>query len=539
MGPDQAGQGTAPGSQLEHTTSVSDRRLNFAPVADDGRVQNQPFHIPIVEGGDDDRVKGRKSSPESFSFAKDGQPRKAALEPLQAQLFVDAVVVPDGTAPFLVVVVPVFGRRNSPGAPGDAVVTYHCPISHWVLSLSHMVGLEEIEQAAERVRQIVRPTPAMFSGALTKLVGRRVFVKPEHFQRTGSFKIRGAFNRISTLAAEGATEEIVAASAGNHAQGVALASSVCGLRSTVFMPSGASLPKIEATRSYGAEVRFEPGNVDDAIAAARRYAEDRGAYYVPPFDDPLVIAGQGTIGLEVANEVPDAEAVLVPVGGGGLVSGVAAALKGSGCHARVVGVEAAGAAAMLAALAAGGPVELGSLATMADGIAVRCVSQLTFEHVRALVDEVITVDEEQISRAVLLFLERCKWVVEPAGAVPLAALLAGAVPGDDPVVLVVSGGNVDPLLLTRLVEYGLTAAGRYFMVRVVLPDKPGALASLTRALGVLGLNLLTVEHRRLGAPVGVSEAEVILTLETLGPADRDMIIPFLQERGFRAEAYRR
>ena len=220
----------------------------------------------------------------------------------------------------------------------------------------------------------------------------------------------------------------MAASAGNHAQGVALASSVCGLRSTVFMPSGTSLPKIEATRSYGAEVRFEAGNVDDAIAAARCYADERGAYYVPPFDDPLVIAGQGTVGLEVANEVPDAEVVLVPLGGGGLVSGVAAALKGSGCHARVIGVEAAGAAAMLAALDAGGPVELASLATMADGIAVRCVSQLTFEHVRALVDEVIAVDEEQISRAVLLFLERCKWVVEPAGAVPLAALLAGGCP---------------------------------------------------------------------------------------------------------------
>jgi threonine dehydratase len=402
-----------------------------------------------------------------------------------------------------------------------------------------MVGLEEIEQAAERVRQIVRPNPATLSGTLTKLVGRPVFVKPEHFQRTGSFKIRGAFNRISALAAEGNTQEIVAASAGNHAQGVALASSVCGLRSTVFMPSGASLPKIEATRSYGAEVRFEPGSVDEAIAAARGYAHERGAFYVPPFDDALVIAGQGTIGLELANEAPDAGVVLVPLGGGGLVSGVAAGLKGAGCHARVVGVEAAGATAMLSALAGGGPVELRSVATMADGIAVRCVSQLTFEHVRALVDDVITVDEEQISRAVLVFLERCKWVVEPAGAVPLAALLAGAVPGDDPVVLVVSGGNVDPLLLTRLVEHGLTAAGRYVMIRVVLPDRPGALASLTRALGILGLNLLTVEHRRLGAPVGVSEVEVILTLETLGPADRDMIVPFLQERGFRAEAYGR
>ena len=402
-----------------------------------------------------------------------------------------------------------------------------------------MVGLDDIEDAAERLSPVLRPTPAQFSGALTTLVGRPVFVKPEHFQRTGSFKIRGAFNRIASLASAGATEEIVAASAGNHAQGVALAASLCGLPSTIFMPAGASLPKIDATRGYGAAVRFEPGVVDNALRAARAYAAERGAFYVPPFDDPLVIAGQGTIGLELANEVPDAAAVLVPIGGGGLIAGVAAGLRGRSSAARVVGVEAAGAAPMLAALRAGGPVELPSVDTMADGIAVRRVSQLTYEHTKALVDEVVTVDEEQISRAVVLLLERCKWVVEPAGAVPLAALLAGAVPGDDAVVLLISGGNVDPLLLTRLVEHGLTAAGRYFMVRVVLPDKPGALASLTGALGGLGLNLLTVEHRRSGAPVGVSEAEVILTLETLDPAHRDVIVPSLREQGFRAEAYRR
>jgi threonine dehydratase len=402
-----------------------------------------------------------------------------------------------------------------------------------------MVGLDDIEQAAERLSPVLRPTPALFSGALTALVGRPVFVKPEHFQRTGSFKIRGAFNRIATLASTGATEEIVAASAGNHAQGVALAASLCGLRSTIFMPAGASLPKIDATRGYGAEVRFEPGVVDNALQAARAYAAERGAFYVPPFDDPLVIAGQGTIGLELAKEVPDAATVVVPIGGGGLIAGVAAALRGQASASRVVGVEAAGAAPMLAALRAGGPVELPSVDTMADGIAVRCVSQLTYEHTKALVDEVVTVDEEQISRAVLLLLERCKWVVEPAGAVPLAALLAGAIPGDDAVVLLISGGNVDPLLLTRLVEHGLTAAGRYFMVRVVLPDRPGALASLTGALGGLGLNLLTVEHRRSGAPVGVSEVEVILTLETLDPEHRDVIVPSLREQGFRAEVYRR
>jgi threonine dehydratase len=402
-----------------------------------------------------------------------------------------------------------------------------------------MVGLKEIEQAAERLEPVLRPTPAMFCGPLTTLLGRTIYVKPEHFQRTGSFKIRGAFNRIASLASAGDAVEVVAASAGNHAQGVALAASLNGLHSTIFMPAGASLPKIDATRGYGAEVHFEAGPVDNALSAARAYAAERGAYYVPPFDDPFVIAGQGTIGLELAEEVPDATVVLVPIGGGGLISGVAAGLRGRGASARVIGVEAAGAAPMVAALRAGGPVELPSVDTMADGIAVRSVSRLTFEHTRALVDDVVTVDEEEISRAVVLLLERCKWVVEPAGAVPLAALLAGAVPGDGPVVLLVSGGNVDPLLLTRLVEHGLTAAGRYFMVSVVLPDKPGSLASLTGALGGLGLNLLTVEHRRSGAPVAVNEAEVILTLETLDPAHRDAIVPVLQQQGFRAQALSR
>jgi threonine dehydratase len=402
-----------------------------------------------------------------------------------------------------------------------------------------MVGLEEISRAAERLRTVIRPTPSVFSNALSKLAERPVFAKPEQFQRAGSFKIRGAFNKIFVLAEEGAVEEIVAASAGNHAQGVALAASLCNLRSTVFMPAGASLPKVEATRNYGADVHFVPGNVDDAIAAARDYAVGGRAFYVPPFDDELVIAGQGTIGLELGDEVPGAGTVLVPVGGGGLLAGVAAGLRGRGSRARIIGVEASGAAPMLAALNAGHPVELGSVETMADGIAVRCVSQLTFEHARDLVDGIVTVDEEQISRAVLLLLERCKWVVEPAGAVPLAALLAGLVPGDDPVALVVSGGNVDPLLLTRLVEHGLTAAGRYLMVRVVLADKPGELASLTNALGKIGLNLLTVEHRRSGAPVGVREVEVILTLETRDPDHRDEVVPSLRAQGFQAEPYRR
>jgi len=402
-----------------------------------------------------------------------------------------------------------------------------------------MVKLEDIEQAARRLDGTIRPTPLVLCDALSKLAGRPVLAKPEHFQRTGSFKIRGAFNKISTVAAQGQVNEVVAASAGNHAQGVALAASLCGLASTVFMPNGASLPKVEATRSYGATVRFEGLSVDDAVAAARVYAEEKGACFVPPFDDPLVVAGQGTIALELCREGPDAGTVLVPVGGGGLIAGIAAGLSQAGHKARVIGVEAAGSTAMMTALGAGTAVELPAVQTVADGIAIRRVSELTLELTQKFVAGMVTVDEDQISRAVLLLLERCKWVVEPSGAVPLAALLNGAVPGDDPVVLLVSGGNVDPLLLTRLVEHGLTAAGRYLMVRVVIPDKPGELASLTGAVGGLGLNLLTVEHRRSGAPVGVTEVEVILTLETRDPAHRDQIVPALRARGFRAEPYRR
>lgn len=401
-----------------------------------------------------------------------------------------------------------------------------------------MIRLEEVEQAAQRLDGVIRPTPCVHSHALSKLTGRDVYAKPEHFQRAGSFKIRGAFNKISVVAARGDAQEIVAASAGNHAQGVALAASLCRLRSTVFMPIGASLPKVEATRGYGAQVRFEGNNLDDAIVAAGRYASEHGACYVPPFDDPLVIAGQGTIGLEIAREVPDAGTVVVPVGGGGLLAGIAASLRATGSRARIVGVEAAGAASMVAALRAGTTVELPAVDTMADGIAVRCVSALTLEHAKTLVDDVVTVDEEQISQALLLLLERCKWVVEPAGATALAAALGPSLPGDGPVVLVLSGGNVDPLLLTRLVAHGLTAAGRYLMVRVVLADRPGSLASLTRAVGQLGLNLLTVEHRRSGAPIGVNEVEVILTLETRDPTHRDRVVPDLQSQGFRAEAYR-
>ncbi|HET6811354.1 MAG TPA: threonine ammonia-lyase [Acidimicrobiales bacterium] len=397
-----------------------------------------------------------------------------------------------------------------------------------------MIGPREVEGAVERLEGVVRATPLTPSETISRLAGRPVLFKPEHLQRTGSFKIRGAYNRIARLPA-GA--RVVAASAGNHAQGVALAARLNGLDATIFMPVNAALPKVEATRGYGAEVRLEGGGVDDCIELARRFAEEAGSVYVPPFDDPDVVAGQATVGWELAREAPDGATVVVPVGGGGLVGGTAAALARWAPGVKVVGVEAEGAASMRAALAAGRPVRLEAVATIADGIAVREVSPLTLDHVRAYVDDVVTVSDEEISRAMLLLLERAKWLVEPAGAAGLAAVLGGRLPaGRGPVVVVLSGGNVDPLLLTRLVEHGLTAAGRYLRLRVLLRDHPGALAGLAAALADLGLNVLDVAHHRSGGTTAApDEVEVLVTVETRDPAHRDQTVADLRDRGFRIE----
>ncbi|HVL32650.1 MAG TPA: pyridoxal-phosphate dependent enzyme, partial [Actinomycetota bacterium] len=260
-----------------------------------------------------------------------------------------------------------------------------------------------------------------------------------------------------------------------------------------------------------------------------------GAMWVPPFDDPLIIAGQGTVGLELLDEAPDVHTIIVPVGGGGLISGVATAMKERDPRARVVGVEAVGAAAMRASLDQGRCVVLDAVDTMADGIAVRAPSDLTLEHVRTYVDDVVTVTEGEIGRALILLLERSKAVVEPAGAVSLAAILAGKIPGTDPVVALLSGGNVDPLLLIKLIEHGLTAAGRYIMMRIVLEDRPGALASLTDAVAKLGLNVLSVEHHRVGVTLGLDKVQVTLTVETRDPEHRDDAARALAAAGFEVE----
>ncbi|HET9692559.1 MAG TPA: threonine ammonia-lyase [Acidimicrobiales bacterium] len=398
-----------------------------------------------------------------------------------------------------------------------------------------MIDLDHITAARRRVASVLRRTPVDRSDSLTALAGRPVVLKPEHLQRTGSFKIRGAYNCICQLPA-GA--DVVAASAGNHAQGVALAASLTGRRSTIFMPLGAALPKVEATRAYGAAVRLGGESVDEAIVAAQAFAAETGAVWVPPFDDPEIVAGQGTLGLELVEEVADAEVVVVPAGGGGLLAGVATALHHLAPSVRVIGVEAAGAASMTAALTAGHPVPLASMATMADGIAVRSVSALTLEHVQAYVDEVVTVDEEEISRAMLLLVERAKAVVEPSGAASLAAVLAGRVPGRGTVVPVLSGGNIDPLLLTKLIDHGLTAAGRYLVLRIVVGDQPGALAALTAELAAMRLNVLDVEHHRSGRDLGFTQVEVAVTVETRDHAHHGEVLRQLAGAGYRAEPLR-
>jgi threonine dehydratase len=399
-----------------------------------------------------------------------------------------------------------------------------------------LLTLAEIEAARTVVAAVVRTTPIHESPSLSRLVGRPVLLKCEHLQRTGSFKIRGAYHHLATRPPEQLTQGVVAASAGNHAQGVALAAALVGARCVVFMPEGASLPKVQATRDYGAEVRLVGSSLDDSVAAARAFTAEEGAHFVPPFDDRAVMAGQGTLGLELDEQTPPGTTFVVSVGGGGLAGGMAAALAHRRPGARVVGVEADGAPAMRAALDRGAPVTVSGLDTMADGIRVGCVSELTLAHAREHLADVVTVSEDSIARAVLLLLERAKAVVEPAGAAALAAVLDGLVgaPGSEPVCVVLSGGNVDSILLGRIIRHGLTAAGRFVVLRVVIDDVPGSLARLLDAVAQMGLNVLEVEHHREGARLAVDQVAVRLTLETRDPEHRDTVIARLSRRGYRA-----
>lgn len=398
--------------------------------------------------------------------------------------------------------------------------------------MTKLVGLDDVRAARELLAGVVRTTPLEPSRPLSEALGGPVWLKCENLQRAGSYKVRGAFVRISRLSAAERANGVVAASAGNHAQGVALAAGLVGTDATVFMPVNAPLPKVEATKGYGAQVELAGSTVDESLVAAQTYAERTGATLIHPFDHRDVIAGQGTVALELLEQCPEVRTIVTGVGGGGLVSGIGVAVKALRPDVRVVGVQAASAAAFPPSLAAGEPVRLPSFGTIADGIAVGCPGALTFRHVRALVDEVVTVREEDISRTLLMLLERGKQVVEPAGAVGAAALLAGVVDVEPPVVTVLSGGNIDPLLMLRVIEHGLAAAGRYLRVTVRCSDRPGQLALLLSEIAEQRANVVDVEHQRANPHLRLGEVEVALSVETRGTEHSDTLISVLRASGY-------
>ena len=401
-----------------------------------------------------------------------------------------------------------------------------------VATETDLVTLADVQKAREVLGDTIRYTPMEACRPLIAKVGGPTWLKCENLQRAGSYKVRGALVRISGLSPEERARGVVAASAGNHAQGVAVAAGICRTTATVFMPVGAPLPKVAATRGYGAKVQLVGDTVDESLVAAAEFAERTGAVLIHPFDHRDVIAGQGTVGLEILEQCPDVKTVVASIGGGGLISGIAVAVKAMRPDVRVIGVQAAGAAAMVSSLKAGHPVRIPRIGTFADGIAVGRPGDLTFAHVRALVDDVVTVTEEDISRALLMLLERSKLVVEPAGAVGAAAILAGVVDVEAPIVAVLSGGNIDPMMLVNVIEHGLAAAGRYLRVVVHCTDRPGQLARLLSLIAEQGANVDDVEHFRHDPRLRLGEVEVALSVETRGAEHSDRLVTALGAAGY-------
>ena len=401
----------------------------------------------------------------------------------------------------------------------------------------HGPDLADFEAARTTVAQVAKVTPMESSIFLSEVLGSPVFLKCENLQRTGSYKIRGAYNRLSKLSEEERARGVVAASAGNHAQGVALAARELGIKATIFMPVGVALPKLQATRNYGAEVVLRGHTVDEPLRAAAQFAESTGAVLIPPFDHADVVAGQGTLGLEILDQVPDLATVVVPIGGGGLISGVASVLKqkfaAEGRTVRVVGVQAENSAPYPLSLRNGEPTEITILPTIADGIAVSKPGILNFDIIRSAVDEVVTVSDDDIARAILVLLERAKLVVEPAGAVSVAAILMGLVKsGPGSTVAILSGGNIDPLVMERVISRGLSASDRYLKLRLMLPDRPGQLARVAELISEANANVVEVLHTRHGRNALISQVELELSLETRGPEHVERVLGHLTDAGY-------
>ncbi|WP_323191015.1 threonine ammonia-lyase [Halostella sp. PRR32] len=400
-----------------------------------------------------------------------------------------------------------------------------------------MIELADVREARERVSATARHTPLDYSHTYSKMTGAEVYLKLENFQRTGSFKIRGATNRIKTLSEAEKDAGVVTASAGNHAQGVALAASRVGVDSKIVMPTNAPISKVGATRNYGAEVVLHGDDYNDAAERAHEIEREENRTYVHAFDDEMVMAGQGTIGLEIVEELPEVDTVVVPIGGGGLISGIATAVKAHDPETRVVGVQAEGASSVATSLQKGEIHELDGVDTIADGIATRSVGELPFEVIQKRVDEVVTVPDADIAMAITNLLERSKTMVEGAGAVPLAALLEGHLDYEHEEVIVpaLCGGNIDLNMLTTVVMRGLVETGRYLKVRTVLKDRPGALEDLLKVIADMRANIYAIQHDRTSRDIGMSDTEVELDLETRGHDHVDRLLAELRNRGYEVD----
>ncbi len=394
--------------------------------------------------------------------------------------------------------------------------------------------IQDIWRAQEVIRPHVYHTPLLPSRTIGAKCGAKVYLKTENLQRSGSYKLRGATYKLSRLIPEERERGVIAASAGNHAQGVAIAAATLQIPCTIVMPTTAPLAKVTATQGYGAQVVLHGATYNDAYARARELQDETGATYIHAFDDPDIIAGQGTLGLEILADLPDVEAIVVGIGGGGLISGLATAVKALKPDVRIIGVEASGAASMRAALDANEIVTLPSIDTIADGIATKSAGLYTFEIVRALVDDVVTVGDDEIINAVLLLMERCKLLVEGAGAAGVAALLTGNLGLEGKrTAVVLSGGNIDMNLVGRFIQQGLAAQGRYLVIHTLLPDRPGELLRLLGIIAEHNVNVMSVEHHREGVLQPILQVEVSLTLETRDRAHCDSLLNLLRERGFR------
>lgn len=376
--------------------------------------------------------------------------------------------------------------------------------------------------------------------ALETALGSPVFFKAENLQRSGSFKVRGAYVRMAKLSAEEKARGVVAASAGNHAQGVALAASKLGIDARIYMPMGAALPKVTATRSHGAEVVLHGSTVDEALAEAKRYADETGAVFVHPFDNADIIAGQGTLGLEILEQVPDVDTILVGVGGGGLLAGLSVAVRAKekqlGKKIRIIGVQAEHAAAYPPSLAADALVPLKKVTTIADGIAVGRPGQMPFDIIKELVDDVHTVSEDDIARALIFLMERNKFVVEPAGSVPVAAVMNSAIKekyGDlGTTVCLLSGGNIDPMLMLKVIQRGLSAAGRYLTVRLMLTDRPGELTSISSIISANSANVTGVNYTGASGALSMGEVFITIDMETKGHEHCEEVLGALKDAGY-------